>query len=357
MRTAFAALSATVLLAACGGGAPSEPKDVRAPTAEEVAKAEAFLAENNTPLPEGWAFSKIPFGEGEHLRIGHAPAEAPKGTIIFVPGYTSSPELASDFLAKWAEMGFEVASLDLPGQGGSVRRNDDYQKPYTGDFSVFGKSVAAAATYIDSVRKSDGPLIVAGDSFGGHSILRGAADTGLPEADGLFVLVPAVEPELDAPKFLVKWFIGSAVSNGKGAQYMDGMGQWSADDYAAYDYSRCGNREDRNFKNAALYMTKPELRVGGPTNEWGLGMVTSGENLMKSKALRNFDRPVQMVTAGLDVIVKNAPAEKLCTRRMGSCELTRIEEATHCVYLEDEPTQAKVHDALLTLSRRLSNDT
>jgi len=353
LRRLFTGCFALALVAACGGE-PTEPKVVREPTPEEVAKAEAYLEENNTPLPAAWQFEQVPFSDGGTLRIGLAPKPAPRGTIVFVPGYTSSPELASDFLAKWDEMGFEVGSLDLPGQGGSVRRDDDRQKTYTGDFTLYGRAVTQAAAYVETVRQSDGPLIIAGDSFGGHSILRAAADSGLPEADGLFVLVPAVQPRLDAPRWLVKWFIGSAINSGKGAQYMDGQGPWSADDFAAYDYERCGDREDRNFKNAALYITKPLLRVGGVSNEWGLGMVKSGEEMMRSKTLHSFDRPVGMVTAGLDVIVENKPAEKLCTKKMESCEVTRIDDATHCLYIEDQPTQDKVHSALESFMSRVT---
>ncbi|MEM1380776.1 MAG: alpha/beta hydrolase [Pseudomonadota bacterium] len=352
MRALFFGAAALAALAACGG-APSEPKAVREPTPEEHAQAEAFLEANATPLPEAWEFSRLTFGDGLYVRVGHAPRADAKGTIIFVPGYTSSPELASDFLAEWDARGYEVASVDMPGQGESIRREDDYQKTYTGDFSVYGQAVAAAVANLEAERLSEGPLIVAGDSFGAHSVLRGAADTGLPEADGLFVLVPAVMPVLEAPKFLVKWVIGRAVNNGQGDAYMDGMGPWSADDFAAYDVTRCGDREDRNFKNAALYITKPELRVGGPTNAWGLGMVTSGEDLLKSEALRTFDRPVQMVIAGQDVIVQNKYAERLCTKRMGSCDVTHIDEATHCVYLEDDGVQAQVHDALELLVQKL----
>lgn len=347
-------LSALALaLSACGSG-PDGPKSVREPTASEIDKAKAFLAENSTPLPAGWRFERIGFeGEG-HLRVGLARRKAPRGTVVFVPGYTSSPELASDFLAAWHEMGFEVASLDLPGQGGSMRREDDYQKPYTGDYALYGRAVAAGAEHIDAVRASRGPLIIAGDSFGAHSILRAAADTGLAEADALFVLVPAVIPALEAPKWLVKLVVGHAVRAGRGDDYMDGQGRWSADDFAAYDFSKCGNREDRNFKNAALAILRPELRVCGPTNAWGLGMVRSGEALMRSDTLADFDRPVRMVTAGLDEIVINRYAERLCRERMGTCALTRIEDATHCVYLEDDPTQARVHEALMQLSTRLA---
>ena len=344
--------SALVLfVAACGNSTP-EPKSVRQPTDEERAEAEAYLAEQ-TPLPAGWRFDRIPFGEGEHLRIGHASPKEPKATILFVPGYTSSPELASDFFARWYEMGLEVASVDLPGQGGSVRRDDDYQKPFTGDFAYFGQSVDAATRHLEKVRQSTGPLIVAGDSFGGHAILRAAADESLKDADGLFVLVPAVMPVLEGPKFLVKWFVGGKIRQGLGSAYMDGLGPWSPDDWASYDYTRCGDRADRHFKNAALFTTKPELRVGGATHEWALGFVTSGEMLMKDRELRDLTTPVTMVTAGQEVIVNNKYSEKLCTKGMPSCELIRIEEATHCLYVEDDPTQNKVHDALETLLARV----
>ncbi|NRA29711.1 MAG: alpha/beta hydrolase [Parvularculaceae bacterium] len=352
MRRFITGSVALLVLAACGGQ-PAEPKAVREPTPDEVAKAEAFLAENNTPLPEAWRFEQVNFTDGGELRIGLAPKPAPRGTIIFVPGYTSSPELASDFLARWDEMGFEVGSLDLPGQGGSVRRDDDRQKTYTGDFELYGRAVTQAAAYVETVRQSEGPLIIAGDSFGGHSILRAAADSGIPEADGLFVMVPAVQPVLGAPRWIVKWAVGGAVKAGRGSDYMDGQGPWSADDFANYDYTRCGDRPDRNFKNAALYITKPLLRVGGVSNEWGLGMVLSGENMMGNKALAAFDRPVGMVIAGQDVIVENKAADKLCTKKMDSCEVTFIEEATHCLYIEDQPTQDKVHAALNKFMMRL----
>lgn len=304
-------------------------------------------------MPPGWEFEPILFGDDEYLRLGYASPDQPKATILFVPGYTSSPELASDFLNHWYGLGYEVASVDLPGQGESVRRDDDYQKPYTGDFAHFGRAVATATSYLEAVRQSYGPLIVAGDSFGGHAILRAAADETLTEADGLFVLVPAVMPVLEGPKFLVKWFVNRKINQGLGAAYMAGQGPWSADDFASYDFTRCGDREDRNFKNAALYITNPNLRVGGATHEWALGFVTSGEQLMKDPELRGLTTPVTMVTAGKEVVVDNTYSEKLCTKNMPSCELIRIEEATHCLYVEDDPTQNKVHAALETLMSRM----
>jgi lysophospholipase len=352
--TASKAAACLILIgaAACGGSGGVER--ARQPTEEERARAEAFLEANNTPLPANWQFERIGFAGDLHLRVGHAPRADGRATLLFVPGYTSSPELASDFLARWHELGFEVASVDLPGQGGSVRRDDDPHKTYSGDYGLYGEAVSTALSRLLNVRQSEGPVIVAGDSLGGHAVLRAAADGGLSRADALFPLVPAVLPETGAiPLPVAKAFAGLAILMGAGDAYMDGSGPWRPGQFRAEDYAFCGDREDRNFKNAALMTLREDLRVGGITNAFAHGMVTSGEEMLTSTALRRFDKPVAMLIAGREVIVRNDAAARLCRYNMPNCRLTEIEEATHCLYLEDQPTQDKVHAALLQLLERV----
>ncbi|MCQ8186407.1 alpha/beta hydrolase [Parvularcula maris] len=346
-------LLTALLLAACAENPAPEPP--REPTGEEIARARAFLAEGQSALPGGWTFRTIPFGEDGFLRLGSASPESPRGSVLFVPGYTSSPELASDFLARWYALGFEVASVDLPGQGGSVRRQDDYQKTYTGDFSVFGAAVGTAVEAFDRARMSSGPLILAGDSFGGHSLLRAAADGDAEEADALFPIVPAVLPTTGkVPLGLAEFATGLAVRFGQGAEYMADNGPWVPDRFDPATFEPvCGDREDRAFKNDALMTLDPALRVGGVSNEWAYGMVRSGRDLLRSEALGQDARPIRMVLAGKEVVVRNDAAEKLCARAGENCEVTVVEEATHCVYLEEDEVQEEVHQALLRLYEEL----
>jgi lysophospholipase len=342
--------ASALLLVSCGESpAPEAPRE---PTGEEIARAEAFLAEGQTRLPGAWAFETIPFGEGGFLRLGAASPENPRGSVLFVPGYTSSPELASDFLSRWYEMGFEVASVDLPGQGGSVRREDDEQKTYGGDFALFGQAVGTALEAFERQRRSEGPLILAGDSFGGHALLRAAADGDAEEADGLFPIVPAVLPSTgDTPLGIAEFATGLMVRLGLGSEYMAGNGPWTPDRFDAEAYEpACGDREDRVFKNDALMTLDPGLRVGGVTNEWAYGMVRSGRSLLKGTPLSADPRPVVMVLAGRETVVRNDAAERLCSTLSG-CEARVIENATHCVYLEEDEVQDEVHAALLQLVR------
>jgi alpha-beta hydrolase superfamily lysophospholipase len=352
MRVLAPLLTALLLLAACSQGPAPEPP--REPNEEEIARARAFLAEEQSSLPEGWTFRTIPFGDDGFLRLGSASPENPRGSVLFVPGYTSSPELASDFLARWYELGFEVASVDLPGQGGSMRREDDYQKTYTGDFGLFGRAVGTATEAFASARTATGPLILAGDSFGGHSLLRAAADGDAEEADGLFPIVPALLPTTgEVPLGIAEFATGLAVRFGQGADYMDGGGPWRPDRFNADEFTPvCGDRKDRAFKNDALMTLNPALRVGGVSNEWAYGMVRSGRMLLSQKPLADDPRPVGMVLAGREVVVRNSAAEKFCEQTL-SCQVTMVEEATHCVYLEEDEVQEEVHDALLRLFARL----
>ena len=167
---------------------------VREPTEEELAEARSYLEAYDIPLPESWAFERFDLSDGAYVRVGRAVPDNPRATLLYVPSYTSSQELVSEFLSHWYALGFEVTAMDLPGQGGSIRRDDDYQKPYTGDWSYYGRSVSEVATHIEATRESKGPLVVLGESMGGHSVLRAAHDGGLKEADALFLMVPAILP-------------------------------------------------------------------------------------------------------------------------------------------------------------------
>jgi alpha-beta hydrolase superfamily lysophospholipase len=214
--------------------------------------------------------------------------------------------------------------------------------------------VGTATEAFASARTATGPLILAGDSFGGHSLLRAAADGDAEEADGLFPIVPALLPTTgEVPLGIAEFATGLAVRFGQGADYIDGGGPWRPDRFNADEFAPvCGDRKDRAFKNDALMTLNPALRVGGVSNEWAYGMVRSGRMLLSQKPLADDPRPVGMVLAGREVVVRNSAAEKFCEQTL-SCQVTMVEEATHCVYLEEDEVQEEVHDALLRLFARL----
>lgn len=343
-------LPMALLLAACDIG-PDYDELVREPTSEELAEAAEYLETYDVPLPKDWAFEKFSLSDGAYVRVGRASMDNPEATILYVPSYTSSQELVSEFLSHWHGLGFEVTAMDLPGQGESIRRQDDYQKTYTGDWSYYGKSVSEVASYIAKTRISDGPFIVMGESMGGHSVIRAAHDGGLTEVDALMPLVPAILPHTHdrPPLWYMRWASSRAVNNGEGDEYATGLGPWYPNKFARETYDHCGKREDRIFKNEALYRLNPELRVGGSTFAYLNGIFVSADEMESSARLPKLDIPVVMITAGDEIYVQNEIAQKICTDVMKTCSLVHIPEATHCLHIDPEPVQQQIHDQLLAL--------
>ncbi|MEM8918451.1 MAG: alpha/beta hydrolase [Pseudomonadota bacterium] len=333
---------------------PNYDELVREPTAEEVAEAQAYLDEHDVPLPEGWEFEQFTMSDGAYVRVGRAVPEKPTATLLFVPSYTSSQELVSEFMSDWHAMGYEVAAMDLPGQGGSIRRNDDPQKTYTGDWGYYGKAVSEVTTHIDATRQSDGPLIMIGESMGGHSVIRAAHDGGLKEADGLFPLVPAILPHTHnrPPLWLMRWETGRQVSAGNGAEYVMGEGPWYPGERDSEPEDLCGREENRMFKNEALYRTRPDLRVGGATNEYIDGLFASADEMEVSETLPKLGIPVTLITAGDEIYVQTEIAQRICTDVMQTCEMVHIEKATHCVHVDPAAVHQRIHAALDDLIAR-----
>lgn len=343
-------IASFLLLTACLQS-PDFDSLLREPTAQEIEEAQRYLEAFDVPLPKEWTFEIFRMSDDASIRVGRAVPRSPKATLLYVPSYTSSQELVSEFLSYWYENGYEVAAMDLPGQGGSIRRKDDYQKTYTGDWGYYGQSVSEVTRYLDGTRVSDGPLIVIGESMGGHSVLRSAHDKGLEAADGLLLLVPAILPNTHdrAPLWYMRMVSGRAVRSGRGSEYAPTQGPWFPNKFAPETYQHCGKRPDRIFKNEALYRLRPDLRVGGSTNEYLFGIFQSADALSDSSTLPQLQIPVTLVTAGDEIYVQTAISQTLCADVLRTCELVHIEEATHCVHIDPPEVQSAIFSALDSL--------
>ncbi|MEM6746677.1 MAG: alpha/beta hydrolase [Pseudomonadota bacterium] len=352
MRARLLALALFGLTACLNG--PDYDELVREPTPQEVAEAQAYLDEHDVPLPEAWAFERFTMSDGAFIRVGHAVPDEPTATLLFVPSYTSSQELVSELLSDWFAMGFEVTAMDLPGQGGSIRRADDHQKTYTGDWSYYGRSVSEVATYIAATRKSAGPFIIIGESMGGHSVIRAAHDGGLKEADALVPLVPAILPNTHnrPPLWFMRWESRRQVRAGRGTEYALTQGPWYPGEQANAPETLCGREENRFFKNEALFRTRPDLRVGGSTNEYLYGLFQSADEMEESETLAGLEIPITLITAGDEIYVQTEIAQEICTEVMNTCQLVHIPKATHCLHIDPEPVHRQIHDALIELIER-----
>ena len=336
-------------LAAMADAGPYAPARV---ADSDLARARAYLAANLAPLPDGWAWTDVA-GEDARLRMGHAGLEDAAAVVLFVPGFTSTAELYAETYADWRADGFGVAALDLPGQGGSERRADDPEKPWAHPHSAnvlhaYGRAVRDGVRALAAM--TDAPIVLVGESLGGHAALRAAADHDLPLA-ALVLEVPGIEATLPRGTEAVTGLLSRL---GYRDAYGPGQGRWARTVFdAPYDAARCGDRDDRRFLLGAMYAVNPALRVGGPSNGWIADFQASGRQLREPGALDRVTVPVLTILAGRDVIVENAAAEEACAN-LADCRTVTIEDATHCLPAEDEAVRAEAARLVAEVARAAS---
>ncbi|MEM9233918.1 MAG: alpha/beta hydrolase [Pseudomonadota bacterium] len=302
--------------------------------AQEVARAQQYIEDHWVPLPESWLWGRHPF-EGGELRWGEArQAETPRGTLIVVPGFRGYTEAYAPWINEWYAAGFDVVAVDLPGQGLSTRRADNPEKPWTGDFSLYGDILSEfIRARVPDARE---PVTLVGESFGGHVALRAVAEQDLP-IERLALIVPGLEFNTrDTPKELMHRFTAAATTLGFGHRYAPTQNVWVPEWDVAPEDAVCALREERAYLQEALFTLQPDYRVGGLTNEWANGFERSGLDLVESELLSDADLPVLMVMAGQDRVIVNDRNYTACNERLPDCQYIEIKNSGHCMLFEED---------------------
>ena len=322
-----------------------------AATPDELAAGEAYLAANLAPLPDGWRWREraVP---GGFVRTGEAgPQETGEEvgapTVLFVPGFTGTAEQYADYYAAWTARGWRVVSLDLPGQGGSMRRphvpgeRGNPELPWSDDFGRYADAIAPVL----AEEAARGPLVVVGESFGGHVVLRALAEGA--DADAAVLVVPALDAETnDVPRALALGVAHAAKALGFGGTYAAGTGPWAPGaGLGDGEVGRCGDRMDRLGIQAALYAREPGLRVSGPSWGWLAGLQSSGAALAEPRAAARVRLPVFMVQSGQDQVVRNGRAAAAC-EAMADCALMVWDDTSHCLGVEEQVIQDRLHEVI-----------
>jgi lysophospholipase len=107
--------------------------------------------------------------------------EAPRGSILFLPGRGDFYEKYLETLEEWHRDGWRVTASDWRGQAGSGRLGKD---AVTGHIADFGIWIDDLADLWDRwTRETPGPHVLAAHSMGGHIVLRAlAARRVVPDA-------------------------------------------------------------------------------------------------------------------------------------------------------------------------------
>lgn len=301
------------------------------------------------PMPAGWEDNRFRSGDGTELRWGQVRPDVangqPRATVLIVPGYTATLTMYGEQMQWLLDRNYHVMGVDLRGQGLSERyREDQPEKLWVDDFSIYSNDLA---DFVQSVKPDGRPLIVIGNSFGGHVALRMAVDHA-DVADGLFLIAPAVKPKAGDMGYETAYRIMSmARLFGKAKRYVVGSDNWrpahSDLSVAAIEY--CASNPDRLHARDVIFTRYPSERVGGPTNQWAAEFYESSLYLLNGPRLEQTDVPTVMVQAEIDTFVENDAIEQSCDR-MPNCNVEMIPQTGHCLFQESDAVIDTIFDRL-----------
>lgn len=332
---------------------PPEKYEPYQVTPEYQAQIDAFYI---PPMPNGWKYEKYVTRDFVKIRIGKGPVNPnAKATLILMPGFTGLLDQYGEQLSHWQSKGFNVAGIDIRGQGGSDRPlKFNPEKSWVNDFSVYAEDIAEIldAEFSDT----NAPIVMIGQSFGAHVAYRTVAahDT---DVAGLLLTVPAFRPNTgETPYGAAKFLYRLSQMTGKTDRYAPGASNWRPDVQDLTQKIPCSSEPKRIYLRDAMYVKDPSLRMGSATYQWFGQLMLSGEKMITPEWSSKIDVPVTMLLAENDTIVINDPAIEVCND-IGSCEYKIIEASGHCVLQENDQILQQVYDSVDQLVAKLGSST
>ncbi|ADM09378.1 lysophospholipase L2, putative [Parvularcula bermudensis HTCC2503] len=320
-------------------------------TPYEKAEAATIIATYSPPLPETWEWREAPFDDGT-LRWGIATAEEPKGTLLFLPGFSQFIELEADLLTKWHAAGYTVVALDLPGQGQSDGRQDYPTLPWSGDMSAYGDVIAAFAA--GNLADLPRPFIPIAYSFAGNAVLHAITEETLT-ADAVVLMMPAFRVRTGPwPEFPAFPFLAVADGLGFGEALVPTSQEFRLDTELFSATPVCRFRPDRSYLTNAYFLTRPEYQVSPPTIAWVNGLERSGYSFANTSALEEVSVPILTLIAGKDALIDNSRTRTICSSKLSNCTLIEFSEAGHCTYTEPDSHIQIVADRVIRFADTLT---
>lgn len=278
---------------------------------------------------------------GDRLRTAifdAAPGTARRGVCVLLSGQTEFIEKYGEVIGELRARGFDVATLDWRGQGGSRRELDDALKVHIADFRQYDEDLTA---FLDMVVRPHDPRppIALAHSMGAHILLR-----ALHARNSRFAAAVLSAPMIAAqtrgyPRLVARAVCYAQNLLGRGEEWVWGMpdrdplGMRFADQLVTSD-------EKRFARTQAIIAAHPELRTAGPDWAWlEAGFRTMAEMTAKGYA-EAITTPLLVCGAGRDRIVDTKATEAFA-QRLPNGSFLNLEDAEHEILMERDDIRAR----------------
>ncbi|MFI5015524.1 MAG: alpha/beta fold hydrolase [Hyphomicrobiales bacterium] len=294
----------------------------------------ALVDTPGNPVPDASRCVAVTTKDGIVLRFAHWPAisGAIRGTVLLLQGRAEFIEKYFETVGHFRHRGFDVASFDWRGQGGSQRLVRNPRKGHVRRFSDYHLDLDAAfAEMAEQPRPK--PWFIVAHSMGAAILL---ARLGLGPT-------PAARAALSSPMIslsaqIAPRYAGAVATTlsglGGGRMFVPGGGSGSI---SAKPFE--GNRLSTDFRryqrNAAVLAAAPDLAIGDPTVDWLASACRTMRALSDPHFPRKIGTPLLILASGADRVVSTAATERFASR-LKTGEAIIIKGARHELLMESD---------------------
>ncbi len=273
------------------------------------------------------------------LRLLHTPeerGEAPAKVILFLEGATDSWYLEEELFYDLFKRGYDIYTYDHRGQGTSPHLSPsdseinhiEHFKDYTKDFQKF----------LDLVKKENpgSPLFLLAHSMGGAIAADYLENTISSPFSAIVLMTPMFEINfskhglhISEETVLVDVSLNMVLNPSAANQYAypqeDGDVDWTKWTQQMM--------HPRFAKMVELCKEKPDIVVGGPSNQWLEEAIRASQSIRDQAA--KIEESVLIITAQNDTMVINKTTEEAASKiPKATCEM--VEGASHTLLQFDE---------------------
>jgi lysophospholipase len=266
----------------------------------------------------------------EHRRfLWPAEAAPARGSILFQGGRGDIFEKYLEAFAHWHGQGWNIASFDWRGQGGSGRLTPAGNCGHIEDYAHYVRDLREFWT--DWAAGNPGPHVAIGHSMGGHLVLRALAESAIgPDAAVL------VAPMLGFKKGIFGPFAERA------ARFLGGLGDagrpaWKGNEkpYTSATRASLLTHDAERYADEIWWQTHDRaLFTGPPSWRWVIEGFRSMRELAADLRLGAIRVPMLMLVATSDGLIDGSAALRLALRLPSVRVVTFGKESAHEILRE-----------------------
>jgi lysophospholipase len=280
--------------------------------------------------------------DGQTIRTAKWEAKSSKrGTLFFLQGMGGFIEGYTDFAQEMNDLGFDVFTLDWRGQGGSSRITTKESLLHIHSFDDYVRDLEG---YFSQQKEFARPIIVVGNSMGGHIALRYIYSH--PNAiDGLIALSPMVDVNTNKyPYFLARALAKTLRTLGGSEKFVFGFKSFDLDKcISSFDPDKYGDR-GKYISDCVFLNDHKNLATAGPSFAWLAAAFDSCDKIRDYDFASRILIPVLMVTVPKDHLVDADAQRELCAI-IPKCRQILYQDGHHNLLKDrDEVIDRLVHD-------------